>query len=115
MIHTRAAEPVEHEFLWTRENVGAVITDAERNISHQSYAALLRVRFDVSPLLMSDPLHVTKEIFKFRERRLFVVWETAYPVASIFGVLKLRRPLVPSGAAIVFLDEHSKERVIVQP
>src|SRR6266545_5169366 len=29
-----AAEPVEHEFIWPRENVGAVITDAKWNIAH---------------------------------------------------------------------------------
>src|SRR5262245_65539800 len=39
----RAAEPVEHEFIRARENVGAVITDSEWNIAHQRHAALLQI------------------------------------------------------------------------
>src|SRR5207342_1941111 len=54
-----ATEPIEQEFIGTRENVGAVITDAEGNVAHQRHAALLRMRFNVAPLLVCDPLHVT--------------------------------------------------------
>ena len=57
-----ATEPIEQKFVGARENVGAVITDTERNVAHQRHAALLRVRFDVAPLLLCDPLHVTEEI-----------------------------------------------------
>ena len=58
----RATEPIEQKFVRARENVGAVITDAERNVAHQRHAALLRMRFNVAPLLLCDPLHVTEEI-----------------------------------------------------
>src|SRR5262249_48428056 len=57
-----AAEPVEHEFIRARENVGAVVTDAKGNVAHQRHAALLCMRFDSPPLLIGDPLHITKEI-----------------------------------------------------
>src|SRR5213080_3643204 len=56
------AKPIEDEFIRAGENVGAVITDAERNIAHERYAALLRMRFNVAPLPMHDPLHVTKKV-----------------------------------------------------
>ncbi len=62
----RATEPIEQEFIRARENVGAVITDAKWNVAHQRHAALLCVRFDVAPLLMCDPLHITEEIFDGR-------------------------------------------------
>jgi len=58
----RATEPIEQKFIGPRENVGAVITDAEGNVAHQRHAALLRMRFNVAPLLVCDPLHVTEEI-----------------------------------------------------
>src|SRR4029453_12439948 len=39
----RSAAPIEHEFIRPRENVSAVITDAEWNIAHKGYAAFLSV------------------------------------------------------------------------
>src|SRR5262249_54978845 len=111
----RATKPVEHEFIRARENVGAVVTDTERNVTHQRDAALLRMRFNVSPLLVSNPLHVTKEVSASCEDCLLVVRKTLYPVASTFRALMLRRPSVPCSAAVIFLDENTKERVIVQP
>src|SRR4029077_5619586 len=111
----RATKPVEHEFIRARENVGAVVTDAKGNVAHQRHTALFGVRFDVPPLLMSDPLHVTKEISAFCEGCLFVMREIAYPVASAFSALMLRRPSIPCGATVIFLDENAEERVIVQP
>src|ERR1700751_3492586 len=48
----RATKPIEHEFNRSRENVGAVKTDAEGDVAHQSHAALLRMSFQVAPLLM---------------------------------------------------------------
>src|SRR5262245_41145288 len=71
-----ATEPVEHEFIPARENVSAVITNPEGNVAHQRHAVPLRVRFDVAPLLMSNPLHVTKEISALCKTCLFVVRET---------------------------------------
>jgi hypothetical protein len=111
----RATEPVEHEFIWARENVGAVVTDANGNIAHQRHTALFGMRFDVPPLLMSDPLHITKEVSASGEGCMFVVRKMAYPVASTFTVLMLRRPSIPCGATVIFLDENAEERVIVQP
>ena len=70
-LRRSATEPVEQKFIGVRENIGAVITDAERNIAHQRHAALLRVRFDVAPLLLCDPLHVTEEIQTARHGCLF--------------------------------------------
>src|SRR4029078_11299633 len=69
----RAAEPIEQKFIGARENIGAVITDAEWNIAHQRDAALLRMRFDVAPLLLCDPLHVTEKIQTARHGRLFLL------------------------------------------
>src|SRR6202040_3288062 len=42
----RATEPVEHEFIRAREDVGAVVTDTKGNIAHQRHTALFRMRFD---------------------------------------------------------------------
>src|SRR5207244_11098354 len=44
-----ATEPVEHEFIRARENVGAAITDHKRNIAHSRHAAFLGVRLDAPP------------------------------------------------------------------
>src|SRR5262245_8027020 len=85
-----AAEPVEQEFIPAREDVGAVVTDAKRNVAHQCHAALFRVRFDITPLLVCDPLHITKEVSASRQGCLFVVREIAYPVAGSFSALMLR-------------------------
>src|SRR5215211_5887504 len=87
-----ATEPVEHEFIPARENVGAVITDTEGNVAHQRHTALFRMRFDIAPLLMSDPLHVTKEVSAFCEGYLFVAREIAYPLAGTFSGLMMGRP-----------------------
>src|SRR5262245_8825472 len=110
-----APEPVEHEFIRAREDIRAVVTDAEGNVAHQRHSALLRVRFDVSPLLISDPLHVTEEVSAPTEGCLFIVREIAYPVPGIFSALMLGRPSIPCGATVIFLDENAEERVIVQP
>src|SRR5262245_3813457 len=67
-----ATEPVEHEFIPAREDVGAVVTDTEGNVAHQRDAALLRKCFNVTPLLVSDPLDVTKEISALCKGGLFV-------------------------------------------
>src|SRR5206468_7575124 len=74
-----AAEPVEHEFIRTRENVGAVVTDTEGNVAHQRDAAFLSMRFHIAPLLVCDPLHVTEEIQALYYDYLFVLREFAYP------------------------------------
>src|SRR5215475_9648892 len=89
-LRRSATKPIEHEFIPARENVGAVITDAEWNVAHQRHAALLRIRFDISPLLMSDPLHVTKEVSASCEGCLSVMREIAYPIASTFNALMVR-------------------------
>src|SRR6476620_1159493 len=107
-LRRSATEPVEDEFIWVRENVGAVVTDAKRNVAHQRHAALFGIRFDVPPLLISDPLHVTKKVSACCETCLLVVRETAYPVASTFSALMLRRPSIPSGATVTFLDENTE-------
>src|SRR5262249_19937174 len=111
----RAAKPIQHEFIGARETVGAVIADTEGDVAHQRHAALLRVRFNIPPLLMSNPLHVTKEISALCKACLPVMREIAYPVASTFNALMVRRPSIPCGATIVFLDENAEKRVIVQP
>src|SRR6476660_7635659 len=72
-----ATKPVEHEFIPARENVSAVITNTEGNVAHQRHATLLRMRFDFSPLLISDPLHVTKEVSASCKGCLLVVREIA--------------------------------------
>src|SRR4030095_5503635 len=110
-----AAKPIQHEFIGARENVGAVIADAERNVAHQRHAALLRVRFDVPPLLMSNPLHVTKEISALCKACLSVMREIAYPIAGTFSALMVRRPSIPCGATVIFFDKNSEQRVVVQP
>src|SRR4030095_9115678 len=111
----RATEPVEQKFIRARENVGAVITDAEGNVAHQGHTALFGMRFDVPPLQVCDPLHVTEEIQTARNGRLFFLREITQPIASTFHVLMLRRPLVPRGAALVLLDKNAEQRVIAQP
>src|SRR5215831_1408504 len=110
-----ATKPVEHEFIPARENVSAVITNTEGNVAHQRHAALLRVRFDVPPLLMSNPLHVTKEISALCKTCLSVMREIAYPITGTFSALMLRWPSIPCGAVVIFFDENAEERVIVQP
>jgi hypothetical protein len=60
-------------------------------------------------------LHVTKEISAFCEGCLFVVREIAYPVASTFTALILRRPSIPCSTTLIFLDQNTEKRVIVQP
>src|SRR5262249_39195859 len=76
----RPPEPVEHEFIPAREDIRAVVTDAEGNVAHERDGALLRIRFDISPLLISDPLHVTEEVSASGDGRLFIVREIAYPI-----------------------------------
>jgi hypothetical protein len=69
----RATEPVQHELIRARENVGAAITDAEGNIAHQNHAAFFGVRFDRAPLLMGDPLHVAEKTLPARERCFWIM------------------------------------------
>src|SRR5215472_11290652 len=107
-----ATEPVEHEFIPARENVGAVITDAKRNIPYQRHSAVLRVRLNVSPLLIGNPLYVRKEVSASCDGCLFVVRETEHPVAGTLSALMLRWPSIPGGAVVIFLDENAEERVI---
>ena len=114
-LRRSSAQPVEHEFIRARKNVGAVITDTEGNVAHQSDAALLGVHFNVPPLLVRDPLHVTKEISASCEGCLLLVGEVAQPAPSIFDRLMRWRPLIPGGAAFIFLDENAEQRVIMQP
>jgi hypothetical protein len=57
-----AARPVKREFIRSRENVGAVIADAKWNIPHQCDFAVVSTRFDLTPLLMGYPLHITEEM-----------------------------------------------------
>src|SRR5207244_11445687 len=78
----RAAEPIEDGLIPAGENVGAVITDAERNVAHQRHAALLRIRFNAPPLLMCDPLHVTEEIQTARNGVLLLLREITHPIRS---------------------------------
>src|SRR5262249_16821683 len=110
-----ATEPVEHEFIRARENVGAVITDTERDVAHQSDAALLGVRFNVPPLLERNPLHVTKEIQTAPRGCLLRLRQITQPTARTFDRPMLRRPLIPRGAAFILLDEKAEQRVIAQP
>src|SRR5262245_3504585 len=110
-----ATKPVEHEFIPARENVSAVITNTEGNVAHQRHAALLRVRFDVPPLLMSNPLHITEKVSALGQGCLFFVWEIVYPIAGTFSTLMLRRPSIPCGATLIFFDKNSEQCVIVQP
>src|SRR6188472_4166259 len=111
----RATEPIEQKFAGTREHVGAVITDAERNVAHQRHAALLRVRFDVAPLLLRDPLHVTEEIQTTRHVRLLLQRKIAQPITSTFDRPMLLRPPVPRAAAFILLDENAEQCVVAQP
>src|SRR5437868_11126554 len=57
------AAPIEREFIRTRENIGAVIIYAERNIAHQRNAAAFGVCFNRGPLFACNPLDVTEKIF----------------------------------------------------
>src|SRR2546423_419513 len=61
----RAAEPIERELARPREDVGTVIADTEWNIAHQTDAAFFGVTLSFGPLLVRDPLHITKTIFPF--------------------------------------------------
>src|SRR5215831_6551212 len=101
-----ATKPVEHEFIPARENVSAVITNTEGNVAHQRHAALLRMRLNVSPLLIGNPLYVTKEVSASCDGCPSVMREIAYPVASTFSALMLRRPLIPRGATVIFFDKN---------
>ena len=74
-----AAGPIEHEFIPPRENVGAIITDAKRNITHQRNAAFFGIRFDLPPLLMRDPLHIREEIFAVLYGCSSVLWQIVQP------------------------------------
>src|SRR4051812_12621041 len=91
-LRRSATEPIEQKFIGTRENIGAVITDSERNVAHQRYTALFRVRFDLAPLLLCDPLHVAEEIQTARHCRLLLLREIAQPITSTLRRPMLRRP-----------------------
>src|SRR5262249_45412397 len=73
------------------------------------------MRFNIPPLLVCDPLHVTEEIQTARNGLLLLLWETTQPTSSTFDRLMLRRPLVPRGAAVILFDKNAKQRVIAQP
>ena len=73
------------------------------------------MRFNVPPLLVRDPLHVTEEIRSLSQGLLLLMREVTQPTSRTFDCAMLRRPLVPRRAIFVFFDENSEERVIVQP
>ena len=68
MVRAALPAPIESEFARPREDIGAVIIDAEGNVPHERDSALLGKRVDLAPLLVRDPLHVAKEILARRER-----------------------------------------------
>src|SRR5262249_19857579 len=57
----RTTAPIEHKFIGPRKNIGAVIANAKWGITHKSDPALFGIRFNLTPLLMRDPLHITEE------------------------------------------------------
>src|SRR5204863_9770677 len=58
-----ATAPIERELLRSRENIRAVVADAEWNIAHQRDPFLFRVVSDSRPLFVGDPLRVAEKIF----------------------------------------------------
>ena len=74
-----AAGPIEHEFIPPRQNVGAIITNAKRNITHERNAAFFGIRFYLPPLLMRDPLHITEVILAVRYGCLLILWQRVQP------------------------------------
>src|SRR5439155_7339208 len=74
-----AAGPIEHEFIPPRQNVGAIITNAKRNITHERNAAFFGIRFYLPPLLMRDPLLITEVILEVSYCCLFMLWHILLP------------------------------------
>src|SRR5690349_1270346 len=69
-LRRRTAGPIECEFVRPGKHIGAVIADAERNVAHQRNTSLFRISLDVPPLLMGDPLHISKKFLASRVRAL---------------------------------------------
>ena len=111
----RATAPVMRKFIRPRENVRAVIIDAERDVAHQCDAASFGVGFDRRPLFARDPLDVTEEVFALTEMFFLFRRLSLKPGPRCLDVLMLRRPLVPRFALAVLLDERAKERAIIKP
>src|SRR5260370_25231860 len=107
----RATGPVEREFIRPRENVSAVITDTKWNIAHQRNFASFSIRFNLAPLLMGYPLHITAEILALFYRCLSIFRQIAHPGARSFNSLILRRPSSPRPALRILLHHHPTEFV----
>src|SRR5438477_12664106 len=109
------AAPIEREFIRPRENVRAVVIDAERNVTHQCDAASFGVGFDRRPLFARDPLDVTEEVFALTEMFFLFRRLSLKPGPRCLDVFVFRRPLVPRFALTVFFHQCAKERIIIQP
>src|SRR5260370_12428753 len=111
----RAAGPVEREFIGARENVSAVITDPKGNIAHQRNSPSFGIRFDLAPLLMGCPLHITEEILALPYRCLSILRQIAQPGADLFNRLMFGWPSGPGRALLILLHQNPEKCVIVQP
>src|SRR6266481_3028236 len=80
--------PVEREFIRTRENVCAVVTDTKWNIAHQCNSAFFSIKFDLTPLFMGYPLHIAEEILSIPQGCLSILRQIVQPVArSLNGLM----------------------------
>src|SRR5260370_27740229 len=111
----RAARPIEREFIRAREDIRAVITDAERNVPHERDAPLRGVRFHFAPLFVRDPLHVTKEILASPERWLSLLRQMTQPLSRVFHSSVFRSTFVPRLRIALLLHHRAKECVILPP
>ena len=73
------------------------------------------MRFDRAPLLVRDPLDITKETLAAGQRCLLIVRQTVQPIARCLDRLMLGRPSVPCGAIVIRLHQDPEECVITQP
>src|SRR5437899_1997804 len=111
----RAAAPIMRKFIRSRENIGAVIINAERNVAHQGKATLFGIRLNPGPLFVRNPLNVAKGIFAIV--KLFFLFRglSLQPGARGIDALMFSRPFVPRFALTIFFHQRAKKRIVVEP
>ena len=105
----RAPRPIEMEDVPLSENIGAVITDTEGNVAHESDLAFLSKFSHLTPLLVGDPLHVGKEFLAPRKLCPHLCRLFRQPGARCLRVAMFPLPFVPRFALPVQFHENAKK------
>src|SRR5205814_9612288 len=98
-----------------RVNIGAAIVNSERDIAHQSYAALLGISLHGPPLRVSDPLHIGIESSALSKPILHHWGLLRVPGRGHARTAMFLPPLIPSFPISVHLHQGAEKRVVREP